>query len=84
MRKFVGQREHVGGLGVGPIDEYDWCQVVSQRESTKLGRIEWSVRIVANDATDHDMDTLNLEIADEVSQCVPSRLASALGPQGRS
>lgn len=48
MNKFMRKRKHLGGLGIGTIDENEWCKLVTNYKPTKLLRVELAMIIQAD------------------------------------
>ena len=65
MGQLVGEREHLGRLGVGTVDEDDRRQRIGQREAPELFRIELAVGVVADDPADHDQHAEIVRLLDE-------------------
>ena len=74
----VSEREHLGGLGVCPIDKNQGSQVVCHCETTELVWIQAAPVVVENHAAAHDEDAQRVCLIDEMSQRVsPSGRSSA-------
>ena len=49
----MGERKHLCSFRIRAVDEDEWGDLVHQRETSELARIELAVRVVANDAVHH-------------------------------
>src|SRR5205807_2576531 len=70
MREFMRECEHLSGLCVSTIYEYQRCKIVRKRKPTKFIWIEWQVIIIENHPTAHDHNSSFIRLADEQSQSV--------------
>ena len=75
MRELMREREHLGGLRVGGVDEDQRCKLVGQREAAELIGVELPAVVVADDAAHHDEDAAVVGARDEA--------AEGFGPCGR-
>src|SRR3954451_7560513 len=68
MGQLVGESEHLGSLGVRPIDKDDGRQRVHEREAAKLLRVQLAAIVTAYDAAHHDQNAELVRQPDEAAE----------------
>ena len=68
--------ENLRGLRVGAIYEHEWRKGIDESEPSELPRVELPMRIAADDAVDHDENSVVLRSFGELTERVGERRAS--------
>ena len=80
MCKLVDYSEDLRRLGIGSVDEDQWCHRIGKGKPAELLGVEHAVSVRADDAVNHDQDAISFNAVNESTpRVLPVREGAPLG-----